>query len=871
MPRRLAATILAALVLASVARAAAPPSPADDAYQAATNLFAGGRYAEAAEAYAAFPKAHPDDKRAAESRFMAAESLFRAGNLDTSLEAMAALRSDARAALREANALYLLGRPADALPRLRELVARKGLPRPIDGPARYFLARALAATGKIDEARKTLQAVPKKTPAAVRVYLAAALGDVEATAFLAPKKKGGGDPKHLKAALAAYSGVVKTKGELVPDVLFKMGELLRRAGRPAEALPHYRRALNEFAASPVAPHARLGLAWSAIGAHDPLTAAKEAASLREKVGDESLAAEARFAEGTALLAAGKYAEAAGVLEPLVGGGGTNGTAAGDASRISLPRDARVLRRAAWAAVAAGRKDLAARAASGLMELKLPPARAAEARLLAAEAALVALNPAEALAHLDKVSDVDKAEKDGGGPDPKAAPATRATPGPVAALAAYRRAVALDMKGDHGAAKEAFAAFLVKFPKHPLAPWATALAARACLAGGRPAEAATYLKDARRLFQGRPEEPEVIWASAVAEYRLGSLVSMAGYARRIVKGHPASARAADAAYWLGWWHLERGEHRRAAERFHDAAGLAAKTAQEELAAAAMLEAASALQKAGDMAGALAIAKKLVTGPLAAHAPAEAALWVAEALRDEGKPEEARKLLDRFLAKAGKDVARARLLYARGELARVKGRIDDALAFYEKAIVTDPPPDLRAAALLGKARCLVAKGRRREVEVILKNVIARTAGWPRAVAHVELGKLRLEEASSLEGEERTDLAERAALDFMQVVVLYVPEGPGEGARLSARALLGAARAYAFLGRFATARDRLEELLAEPLYRAGPDGAETPEALEARKLLEEVGLKASANGGGAGDAGQTEGAPEVTGPGDGREGAR
>ena len=865
MPRRRTAAILAALTLAAGARAGAPPSPADDAYQAAANLFAGGRYADAAEAYAAFPKAHPDDKRAAEARFMAAESLFRAGDLDASLEAMAALRSDARAALREANALYLLGRPADALPRLRELVARKGLPRSIEGPARYFLARSLATVGKIDEARKALQAASKKPGPVMRVYLAAAVGDVEATAFFAAKAKGGGNPKHLKAALAAYRKVIGANGELVPDVLFKMGELLRRAGKPGEALTYYRRVANEFATSPVAPHARLGLAWSAVGARDPLTAAKEAGRLREKADDESLAAEARFAEGTALLAARKYAEAAGVLEPLVGAGGNP---VGDAPKGSH-RDARVLRRAAWAAVAAGQKGLAARASSGLLALELPPARAAEARLLAAEAALAALDPTEALAHLDKV------EKGGEGPDPKAAPTTPVRDARVEALAAYRRAAALDIKGDPRASKEAFAAFLGKFPKHPLAPWATALAGRACLASGRPAEAATYLKEAREFFKERPEEPEVIWASAVAEYRLGSLVSMAGYARRIVKGHPASARAADAAYWLGWWHLERGEHRRAAERFRDAAGLATKTAQEKLAAASMVEAASALQKAGDMAGALATAKDLVTGPLAAHAPAEAALWVAEALRDEGKPQEAQALLDRFLARAGEGEGRARLLYARGELARAKGRVDDALAFYEKAILADPPIDLRAAALLGKARCLVAKGRRREVEVILQNVIARTAGWPRAVAHVELGKLRLEEASSLEGEERSALAERAALDFMQVVVLYVPEGPGEGARLSAQALLGAARAYTFLGRYVTARDRLEELLSEPLYRARADGSETPEALEARMLLEEVGLKASGSGGGAGDAGQvagqTEEASEETGPQPGREGAQ
>jgi TolA-binding protein len=847
VPKHSAATILAALAFAAGARAAEPPSPADDAYQVAANLFAEKRYTEAAEAYSAFPKAHADDKRVAEASFMAAESLFREGDLPASLKTMAALRADARAAFREANILYLLGRPADALPHLQKLVGRKGLPASLAGPAHYFLAKSLAALGKIDEARKAIAAAPKPTTKPARAYLAAALGDVEAAAFLAPEKKGGGNKKHLAAALAAYRNAVAGGGAIVPDALFKMGELLRRAGKPREAIPYYKRAANDFASNPIAPHARLGLAWSALGAGDSATAAVQAALLRKEIGDgaDALATEARFAEGTALLAAGKYAQAATVLEPLTKLKPTE---------TSIPR-ARVLRRTAWAAVAAGRKDLATRAAAGLLALKLPPARAAEARLLAAEAELASGNPGEAIAHLDKVDDAlnEVVNENDSAP-------------PLDALATYRRAVALDMKGDDAAAAAAFAAFLQKYPKHRLVPWAAALAGRACLSGGKPADAATCFKMARKLFRGRPEESEILWGSVVAEYRMGNLVSMAGFARRLIKGHPTSPRAADAAYWLGWWHLERGEFARAAERFGDAVGLAGKAGRAKLAATAMLEAASALKRAGDAAGALLRAKELVTGPFAAHVPPEAVLWVAEALRDSGKADEAQRVLDQSLARIGEGPGRARLIYALGELARVKGRIDPALALFEKAIAANPTPDLRAAALLGKARCLVAKGRRREVEVILQNVIDRTAGWPRAAAYVELGKLRLEEASALEREERTALAERAARDFMQVVVLYVPDEPGEGARLSAQALVGAARAYALLGRYVTARDRLEQLLAEALYRAGPDGTETPEAIEARKLLEEVGLKASEM-----RSGPTGAEPANANPPVGKEGAR
>jgi hypothetical protein len=127
------------------------------------------------------------------------------------------------------------------------------------------------------------------------------------------------------------------------------------------------------------------------------------------------------------------------------------------------------------------------------------------------------------------------------------------------------------------------------------------------------------------------------------------------------------------------------------------------------------------------------------------------------------------------------------------------------------------------------------------VVLENALDRTTGWGRAAACCELGELRLGNAGSSQGVKRARLAERAAEDFMFVVLLYEPEGPGEGAELAARALVGAARAYVLIERYASARDRLEQLIMHPLYGT------LPEAREARRLLQQIPVEAMGGGGG------------------------
>lgn len=808
-----AARCLAALstAVALAAGAAEGGSPGDDAFQAATNLFAAGRWAEAAEAYAGFAAKFQGDPRVAEAELRSAESLFRAARLEESLTAFESCAGDPRARFRVANVRYLLGRHEEAAAGFRELLGRRDLPNSLDGPARYFLARSLLALGRPDEAQAALESA-SKTHSPAAAYARLALGDLDAAAFFASR-----DQKLFDSALGAYRAALERaeKGRLVPEALFRIGELFRRAGRAKEAGESYRRAAEGYPSSPVAPYARLGLALTALAEGALDLAAREAARSRELAPEPELAAEAACAEGAALLSSGRYAEAARALESLL-------------DRTGFPMRDKALQSLALAALGSGRYDLAAAAAERLAGLALPDARAAEARYLAGEAALGRSRPAEALEHF--------------------VAAAAAAEGETAALAEYRRAWALWELARAREAAMAFDEFAAKRPAHGLARFARASAGRAYLAAGDASAAADRFRGAAAAFRGEKEEPELLWGAAVAEYMRGNFDAMASLAREILQRHGSSARAADAAYWLAWSRLERKDLKEASDLFRDAAARATASSRPALGASALLEAASALERAGERKLALSVARELVTGALAHLAPVEAALWVAQALRESGDGPAARAVLDMALERSTDE--RPRLLYALAELARESGETERALGFYESVLSQvaqaepsqktslggAPDAGLLAAARLGKARCLAAKGRRVEAEVILENLAGSCAGWAKAAAHVELGKMHLEDAGRAEAERRAALAAKARDDFMMVALLFEPEGAGEGARLCASALVGAARSYALLGRYAPARDRLEQVLADPVLSS------LPEAREARVLLQQIGIKAA-----------------------------
>jgi tetratricopeptide (TPR) repeat protein len=810
--------VAVALFLARSAPAFAGTAVADDTYLAAERLLGAGRWTEAAVSFGVFLKGFPDDPRAREAIFRRGEALFRGGRLEEALVEFDAAGPDLRSRFRAANTLYLLGRAADASVALSSILDEPGL-KDLEGPIRYFLARSLLARGKPDEARAVLEAYGGGAgPAAAYVKLA--LGDVEAAQLgMAAEREGEARPdkEHLDRTLSAYRDVLETatEGRLVPETLFRIAELLRWSGMTEDAARHYRRAVEVAPSGPVAPYAKLGAAWAALGSGDGAGALAMSVSAAElargaRISDPRLADEIAYALGSSGLAAGRYDIAAESLSPLHG-----------QKKPTVPRD-RLLHRLAWSAIFAGKADLARASASALLAMDPPAGRAAEAHLVAGESELVSGQPAKALEHF--ASAAEAGEKAGAGKTLR--------------LAAYGHARALAAIGKPSEAAREFDAFSSEYGPHPLAACATALAARAYLAAGRDALAAERFREARDAYRGTPLEAELVWGESLAEYMRGDFDAMAALDREIVEKFPGSSRAADAAYWSAWSQLQKKDFAGAAEAFRDAARRA--EGRPGLAAAATLEAASALERAGDRKGALATALDLVTGALAEYAPLEAVLWTADALHQDGRTDRAAGILDAALRRAAGGEAASRVLYARAELLRGTGRAGEAIGLFDKVLAAAPGDALAAASRLGKARCLLAKGRRAEAEVVLENALDRTTGWGRAAAYCELGEIRLGNADSSQGEKRTRLAERAAEDFMLVVLLYEPEGPGEGAELAARALVGAARAYVLIERYASARDRLEQLIMHPLYGT------LPEAREARKLLQRIPVDATGGGG-------------------------
>jgi tetratricopeptide (TPR) repeat protein len=134
----------------------------------------------------------------------------------------------------------------------------------------------------------------------------------------------------LDAAVAAAEEALALKiqypdapGYTLNGLRYQLGDILREAGRAAEAAPHYQAVLADPAATPWGRRvAHQGLAWCALAAGDPAAARREAHTavlLAEPLGDDALCnslhvlAEACRADGdldAAWQAATRYLEAA---------------------------------------------------------------------------------------------------------------------------------------------------------------------------------------------------------------------------------------------------------------------------------------------------------------------------------------------------------------------------------------------------------------------------------------------------------------------------------------------------------------------------------------------------------------------------------
>jgi TolA-binding protein len=321
LPAAAAAGLGLLACLATLAGAGEPPlSPADEKYRTAGALFGRGEFARAAAEYAAFATRFRSDPRAAEAFFRSAESLYRAGE---SQRARAAFERclklglpPARLAAAEVRIGAIKYAAGDAAGAAQVLAAAslKDLPVETRRAAEYFLGAALLELGRKAEARPHLEAAGASASAAVA-----------APALLELARLGDGAARHLEDLLKRFP-----RSPEAPEAGFRLAEMLRVEGKAKRALTLYAEVLKRSPPGELAARAALGAAW----AHLQAGTAAEAVRLAElAAGLPALRTEATYVRGLALTGAGQHAEAEAAFASIIESDPASPRAEGAACRL----------------------------------------------------------------------------------------------------------------------------------------------------------------------------------------------------------------------------------------------------------------------------------------------------------------------------------------------------------------------------------------------------------------------------------------------------------------------------------------------------------------------------------------------------------
>jgi TolA-binding protein len=499
------------------------------AYLRAYALHRAGKHAESLEACRRFAADHPRSALRKEAAALAAENHFLASEHAQALAAYEAYLQEFDAALdglaklkgrfRSAQALYLAGRPAEAVKALAALDPASLGP----DAERAFREDAFFATFRYVRGDSAYQL---KDHARARDELAAFLEDprvkeagLEAEASdarfkLAHSLQLSGE---LAGARAAYARAIEAdpKSPHAEQILFELGQIAYAEKDMDAAAKAFGKVAAKGADSRFAPHALRFLGWIAYERKDFARAAENYAKLAAAYPDHELAPDAEYHLALSLQAAGRKDDAAKVIARF---------------RSKRPGDERLARLLLQEAVALGKEGRHGEALAALEKLRkdagspdvlpsiiyetawchrglkdLDSARTAYEELLG----LASGGELAGTARLE-LAEIEFERKEYGKALAVLAPmAGTAGPGgsippPLREKVLYRTVWTHHMLEDAGATLAAEERFQKEFPSSPLAPELAVLAAKAHLAMGDPAKAGAVF---RSIAEARPDGPE----------------------------------------------------------------------------------------------------------------------------------------------------------------------------------------------------------------------------------------------------------------------------------------------------------------------------------------------------------------------------
>jgi len=233
--------------------------------------------------------------------------------------------------------------------------------------------------------------------------------------------------------------------------------------------------------------------------------------------------------------------------------------------------------------------------------------------------------------------------------------------------------------------------------------------------GRPADAKKTFAELVRRFPTSAHAGDASFELGEAAWNAGDFTAAAEHYGRAIKAAeakpPDAALAEQARHKLAWTFVSRGDHAGAAKAF--AAQLAAHP-QGPLAADAEAMRGESLFRAGDVPGAAAALRRALADPKRLPSPAirgVAAVRAAECAAAQGDWNESLAQVERFLAAEPSAEQAPQARYAAAWARQNLGRLDEALAGY-RGLADAARTDLAARARLMEGEVLFEKGEHRE---------------------------------------------------------------------------------------------------------------------------------------------------------------
>lgn len=751
----LRAAIACAVALTAAAAWAQPES--DEGLRFADGLFARGFYADAAREYRAFLERVPAGPDAATARYRLGESEYAQSNYEEALSAFSAVANPGesgpprKAALRQGELLYRLGRHGDAAAALEKVAAQDDAET--EPGALYYLAKARFDNGQLPGARDALETLISAYPShALTPYASYQLGFVHL----------GLDEPAAAAASFSRAGETAADDAVRAESRFRAAEAYSAAGFTLDAVAAYDALQSAYPNTEYAERASYGAAYGHFRTGDYQEAIARARRFLKSQPASPQAPALRFLLASALEKTGDAAAAAAEYR-----------AVRDAENAGEYK-ARAQYALAWAAYRAG--DLAA------------------ARTEAERARSDFTGTANGADAAFLLGQIDQAEGRHDAALARYSEAAAASPaGLFAADARFKEAETLALLARYDEAAKGFQAFLASHPDHALAAEARIRSADARFLTADFAAAAADLE----AILAESDDPAVIeqtrYRLALAHYNGGDKKKAADAFERLLKDAPDGTFAVEVRVRLAEYLADEGG---AVDRALSLFDSALKAEPEgPLASRARRGLGIARFQAGDFDGAAEALQELVEEKSGAPLTASLYAWLGQHWIDKGAYDNAAAALEELVVNHPAYPGRADAQFALADAYAKNGDEPKARELFREIHESgEGEASLRAAYRLG--RLLAAGGDGEAAIPLLEAATAITSDDTGAQARFALGEIR---------DSRDDWA-GAVRDFMLVGILYQHEN------LTGEALWRAAMAYERLEQREKAIEVLRELAAD-----------------------------------------------------------